>query len=163
MSKLFKPKTLRRIILSLFLLIPFFITFVPAIVFLAGAHGGVSIDSFSNGDIEELFFFESGFNLNYYSNPFFLLGYVVLIGDINCPFVFQPVASLIQWFDSYLLFGEWASAFADGFLDYLYCWFVGTVIYEITVVLIYEIVVIALKLFLLPLRAVEAFERKGDD
>lgn len=164
MSKLFKPKTMRRIILSLFLLIPFFITFVPAIAFLAGAHGGVPIDTFSTRFVEGLFFFDNGFNLEIHSNPFLLMGYCVLSGEGDLiPLVFQPVSSLFVWLEGSTIFGQWGAAFADGFMDYLYCWFVGTLVYQISVVLIYEIVVIALKLLLLPLRAVEAFERKGDD
>lgn len=162
MSKLFKPKTLRRIILSLFLLIPFFITFVPAIAFLLGSHGVEDITIFDHAFVQRVFFFDEGANMYSTSNPFLLLGYAVIDGQA-VPLVFEPIGQLFRFIDGLHLFGEFGSAFADGSIDWLYFWYVGVVVYQVTVVLIYEIVVIALKLLLLPLRAVEAFERKGDD
>lgn len=163
MSKLFKPKTMRRIILFLLLILPFVYTFGSYLALLVGAHGAVSP---SSSDV--LYRFIWGFDVNGnlgdvswdIINPWLLQGYQILSFDSGFFPEFAPLSGLLR-----IIFDSVFNTF--NYFDYSEniwgCFFVGVIYYEVLVVLIYEFVVIALKLLLLPLRAVEAFERKGDE
>lgn len=163
MSKLFKPKTMRRIILFLLLILPFVYTILFALVYLHGhSANGVDFYSFIRG----VFVGQS----NYYDfgervdNPWFTIGFLFYGAQVNNSWwIFEPIARLIRFVMPIMGFTNPPSIMADSVMDTFSMWFFGVLIYQLSVVLWYEIITIALKLLLLPLRAVEAFERKGDD
>lgn len=142
MHKMFKPKTIRRLCLVLALAFPM-VYLVGTLFFgLNGAHGTFAL---SNG----------GSMASVFSNPFdgsdfvTALGLSVLDGSSEG---FAPIASLFQYVNANI-FGFTPS-------NVLACFCVGYCYYAVNVLIVYELIVIACKLLLLPLKAVDIFDKE---
>lgn len=174
MAKIFTKKGIRRFVLLLLVLMPFVITFVPFVFFVnQGASGGYK-DSYFFASLNRCFYWGWGLdystgdlisNVDSHWNPWFVMGCSIRGYHpfaesgywLNLPLFNE------KWFVDFLQnIGLWVDAFEDFNLNsnaFIY-WFVGVFVYEVSIVVYYEIAIILIKIVLIPLHVVDWFTEK---
>lgn len=146
MSRVFRPKTMRRVVLLLALAFPIVYLMVALAFALNGAHGNVNLSE------DGMTFSQYLFSQPFVSDNFVsVLGRGVLNDDIGG---FVPMATFFRFLDENL--------FGFGVSNDLAVFVYGYAYYVVNVVLLYEIVVIALKVLLIPLKMLESFDRRNE-